>query len=343
MPQLGDRPAARCPVRRPACPKLVALLAARRRRRDRRPSDANFDAKNPPIGFTLALTGVQDIIFVFAAYITVKLALGHARPEDFGLRRVAKWWSAIGWMVLVIVGFFADLEVLSEVFGKPPDQDLVTDVKQRGRVRLPARLRRADLSSSRRSCEELFFRGFMFAGLRNRMSLWPAAAISSILWASLHLSGGNLGVVAILAVFGLFLAWLYERSGTIWAGSSPHGLNNAIAVTYLRHELTWEATVSARGVPIRSLQSAPMSTRTPPPRRCPPDRLGGPDYGFDGSRLQGWRQGRRPDALEGVGSAQGPEEGRPHGRQEDRGRRQAPRSSRGPEGRPCSSTRGSRR
>ena len=81
--------------------------------------------------------------------------------------------------------------------------------------------------------EELFFRGLVFAGLRNSMSLWPAALISSLLWGLLHLSGGNLGVVAILVVFGLFLAWLYERTGTIWAGIIAHGLNNAIAVTVL--------------------------------------------------------------------------------------------------------------
>lgn len=81
--------------------------------------------------------------------------------------------------------------------------------------------------------EELFFRGIVFAGLRGSMSLWPAALISSVLWGLLHLSGGNLGVVAILVVFGLFLAWLYERTGTIWAGIVAHGLNNAIAVTFL--------------------------------------------------------------------------------------------------------------
>ncbi len=81
--------------------------------------------------------------------------------------------------------------------------------------------------------EELFFRGIVFAGLRGSMSLWPAALISSVLWGLLHLSGGNLGVVVILVVFGLFLAWLYERTGTIWAGIVAHGLNNAIAVTFL--------------------------------------------------------------------------------------------------------------
>ena len=60
--------------------------------------------------------------------------------------------------------------------------------------------------------EELFFRGFMFAGLRRSMSIWPAAVISAAVWGSLHLGAGNIGVAIQLAVFGVILAWLYERT-----------------------------------------------------------------------------------------------------------------------------------
>lgn len=82
--------------------------------------------------------------------------------------------------------------------------------------------------------EELFFRGFMFSGLRSLgASLWIAAAISSAIWASLHLGAGNLGVVAILAAFGLVLAWLYERSGSLWVPIAAHALNNTVAFILL--------------------------------------------------------------------------------------------------------------
>lgn len=82
--------------------------------------------------------------------------------------------------------------------------------------------------------EEIFFRGFAFAGLRRRLSLWPAAAISSIGWAMLHLGPGNPGVVVQLALFGLVLAWLYEQTGSLWPPILAHGLNNAIAFTVLQ-------------------------------------------------------------------------------------------------------------
>lgn len=81
--------------------------------------------------------------------------------------------------------------------------------------------------------EELFFRGLMFAALRRSLPLWPAALISSLVWASLHLGSGNLGVVVQLGVFGVVLAWLYQRSGTLWAPILAHAINNALAFTLL--------------------------------------------------------------------------------------------------------------
>lgn len=81
--------------------------------------------------------------------------------------------------------------------------------------------------------EEVFFRGFMFAGLRRSMPVWGAAVISAVVWGSLHLSGGNVGVAIQLAVFGVILALLYERSGSLWATIFAHGLNNTVAFLYL--------------------------------------------------------------------------------------------------------------
>ncbi len=81
--------------------------------------------------------------------------------------------------------------------------------------------------------EEMFFRGFMFAGLRRAMSMWPAALISAAVWGSLHLGAGNIGVAIQLAVFGVILAWLYERSGTLWAPVLAHAINNTIAFVLL--------------------------------------------------------------------------------------------------------------
>ena len=82
--------------------------------------------------------------------------------------------------------------------------------------------------------EELFFRGFMFAGLRRRLPFAAAAAISAGLWGLFHYTGpGTLGVVLQLAAFGIILGWLYERTGSIWPPIAVHALNNAIAFAIL--------------------------------------------------------------------------------------------------------------
>jgi uncharacterized protein len=82
--------------------------------------------------------------------------------------------------------------------------------------------------------EEIFFRGFMFSGMRRRLPFAAAAAISAGVWGLFHYTGpGTWGVVIQLAVFGIVLAWLYERTGSIWPGIGVHALNNAIAFAIL--------------------------------------------------------------------------------------------------------------
>lgn len=82
--------------------------------------------------------------------------------------------------------------------------------------------------------EEIFFRGFMFAGLRRRLPFVAAAAVSAGLWGLFHFTGpGTWGVVAQLAVFGIALSWLYERTGSIWPPIAVHAVNNAIAFSIL--------------------------------------------------------------------------------------------------------------
>jgi CAAX protease family protein len=75
-------------------------------------------------------------------------------------------------------------------------------------------------------CEEVFFRGFVFPGLRNGMSLVWAIIISSLLFGVAHADPGSFPV---LFVIGLALAFLRWRTQSIWPGIFLHMLNNGIA------------------------------------------------------------------------------------------------------------------
>src|SRR5690606_15405336 len=76
--------------------------------------------------------------------------------------------------------------------------------------------------------EEIVFRGVLFAALRPRFGLWPAAAVAAAAHAVVHF---DVGAIAPLFAIFLALAWLYERSGSLWAAVIAHGGHNLISMT----------------------------------------------------------------------------------------------------------------
>lgn len=73
--------------------------------------------------------------------------------------------------------------------------------------------------------EELVFRGILFAGWR-RHGFVMAAAFSSLLFGLAHWQPN---VALATFVLGWLLAWLYERSGSLWAPIGLHALKNGLA------------------------------------------------------------------------------------------------------------------
>jgi len=82
--------------------------------------------------------------------------------------------------------------------------------------------------------EEIFFRGFLYTGLRARWGKWAGLIITSLLFSLMHVLPG---VLVPIFFMGLILGWLYERTGSIWPAVIVHGLNNALAF------LVWYTTV----------------------------------------------------------------------------------------------------
>jgi hypothetical protein len=75
--------------------------------------------------------------------------------------------------------------------------------------------------------EELFFRGFVFAGLRERYGWVTAALVSSALFAAIHLQPLAIPPVFIM---GTIFAILYQRSGSIWPAILMHLATNALGL-----------------------------------------------------------------------------------------------------------------
>ena len=75
--------------------------------------------------------------------------------------------------------------------------------------------------------EEIFFRGFIFAGLAPRLGVWRAMLVSALIFSLFHLDPA---VMVPIFITGFLLAWLYRQTGSIWPSIMAHGGQNALAV-----------------------------------------------------------------------------------------------------------------
>lgn len=75
--------------------------------------------------------------------------------------------------------------------------------------------------------EELFFRGFLFAGLRERYGFRRATIVSASLFALVHFTPGVL--IPIFAL-GVFFCLLYSETGSLWPSVIMHGIMNTLAL-----------------------------------------------------------------------------------------------------------------
>jgi membrane protease YdiL (CAAX protease family) len=185
-------------------------------------------ADDLPVSFTQALTFFQDLIFVFAAWIGVKLALGKVTAADLGLRRVRRIWPAVGWAVLALVAFNAVALLLAEIFGQPKEQTLVDDI--RAEDALPVVIAWGVLVCVLAPfVEEVFFRGFMFTVFARRMGVAWAALLDGVVFGLGHAGGAEAIQLVALGAFGVALCLLYWRTQSIIPGMALHALNNSIA------------------------------------------------------------------------------------------------------------------
>lgn len=173
--------------------------------------------------FGLALMGVAVGVASGWSLARLREALGR-----LGLRRFKP--SALGWMLLAMFGYYVFAAIFASLLLQPEQEDISRDLglcNENVLVVLGAILLIAVLAPI---SEELFFRGFLFAGLRKRFSLWPAIIVSGLLFGLVHAPTG-LTTVPLLAVLGGLLAWFYAWTGSLWPSVIMHLINNSLALS----------------------------------------------------------------------------------------------------------------
>ena len=192
-----------------------------------------YGVVNPDVGAGMALVivgGATGVVMIFTSWVTGPARYG-ASLASLGLRLpVFRSHSQLLLppLVLVISVIFAIVYVTlvslvdrDGLLPAPLDEDIVL-----GGPAIIGSFALAALWGP--LAEEIFFRGFVFSGLAGRLGIGWAAAVSSLLFALAHFDPRVM--VPIFAI-GLLLAWLYTRTGSIWACFATHAAWNALALS----------------------------------------------------------------------------------------------------------------
>jgi membrane protease YdiL (CAAX protease family) len=173
------------------------------------------------------LTAMANVFFqlcIVAGAIAIAGMTAAPRLWHFGLRQ-APLGRAIG-MALAGLGAFYAFSIVYGVIVRPDNpQTLVEDVGANESTALLV-IGALMVIVVAPICEEVFFRGFLFRILRIRMSFWIAAALDGVIFGLVH---GSFVILPVLAVLGVALCWVYERTGSLVPAIAIHAFNNMIA------------------------------------------------------------------------------------------------------------------
>jgi membrane protease YdiL (CAAX protease family) len=189
--------------------------------------DSSFKASDPPDSLTIAITVVQDAVLVLAAILALKLVFGHVRASELGLRRVTDWRTALKVAVALYLIYWIAAIVLEAIFGTPPEQEIVTELKAQQSLAVLGGY--AVLTCVVAPiCEEIFFRGFMFMAFARKLGPAWGAVLAGGIFGLIHAPNPILGLIA-LGVLGVCLCALYWRTQSIIPCMALHALNNSIS------------------------------------------------------------------------------------------------------------------
>jgi membrane protease YdiL (CAAX protease family) len=191
-------------------------------------------------GDRLAQVGILSAVLATSlAWLGLRGRLGAAWAPGRGARGIDVLLgvgSGVAGFVILLVG----IGLLFQVVGfDSPEQQALQDVVGGGADALLAVVLAVVLAPV---VEELVFRGALHQGLRRRAGFWPAALLSSGIFAVVHVEVVASSPVFLVQLFllGVLFAWLLERTGNLLAPVIAHlvfnGISMSLAVLAARFE-----------------------------------------------------------------------------------------------------------
>jgi membrane protease YdiL (CAAX protease family) len=189
----------------------------------------------PPEGMAGSLSmAILEAVLVLPVAIVLGVRRIHWR--HLGFRKFSPDGMAVGCGVAAIIYPLVLLHnLVLMLLGIDTQGDSLTALYEALQAPVPFLIAGAILAPL---AEEIFFRGFLFAGLRQRHGWVKAMLISSAIFAAFHLQ-----LQALIPTFllGCALAFAYQRSNSLWPGILIHFLINgfALGITVLAFQMGW--------------------------------------------------------------------------------------------------------
>lgn len=195
---------------------------------------------------TVAQTLVSVVVYALTIAIVVavpwKLFGQKLSWKDVGLGQMLPSWKDVGLAPIVfvasLIGTGLAMFIVSMVL---PSVDLQTE-QQVGFENLTQRyemmLAFFTLVVLAPICEEFLFRGYLYGCVRKYYSAIWAIVLTSVAFGLMHVYAGpgnplQWNVMIGTTVLALFIGWVREYTGSIWAGILVHMLKNGVAFSVL--------------------------------------------------------------------------------------------------------------
>jgi uncharacterized protein len=181
---------------------------------------------DPPPAVDISATLLQDVSFIAAALIFAAM-VARPRPWHFGLR-MPRVWPAVGYVVAGYLVFLALAAAWSSALDLHQKDDIV-DQLGAGSSDIALAAVAVLVCIVAPIAEEFFFRGYFFGALRNWRGVWPAAALTGLVFGAIHVGSAPVGFLVPLAFFGFLLCIVYQHTRSLYPCMALHCINNSIA------------------------------------------------------------------------------------------------------------------
>ena len=189
--------------------------------------DVKIDGSKLPSGLEIIDTAIQDAAFVAAVVIFAQLGGRTLGAWQLGLRPTRRW-RAVGAVVVTVLVFFIFTAIWAAAMEVSTKEKLLEQLGANDSTLLL--LASAALTCVMAPiCEEILFRGYIFAALCNWHGWLLAAVLTGLVFGGVHAGSAPVVDLVPLAFLGFALCVLYRRTGSLYPCIATHAVNNSIA------------------------------------------------------------------------------------------------------------------